>query len=204
MADKKLKALPRGPAKARLKITFVRHGQARAQEPRDGVRGPSLSALGRRQAACVARRLAAETFDRIYASDMRRAFETMAAIRKCHRRTPLTVSRDIREIMHHHFMRERLCSKPEVRRQFRAEARAVRRFAARLLRKHRRGGNLLVVAHGNLIRTLMPLLCCRKPLDTILMDTKNTAVFIMEAGIWESPLIRVANCIRHLPTRLIT
>jgi probable phosphoglycerate mutase len=61
-----------------LEIVLVRHAQP-DWEPEDrAVDDPVLTPLGHRQAACVARHLAAERFDAVYLSPLRRAVETAA------------------------------------------------------------------------------------------------------------------------------
>lgn len=69
-----------------LRLLLVRHAetehntQARCQGQSD----PPLSAVGRRQAAALAARLAQEKIHHVYASDLRRATETAVAIAAAH------------------------------------------------------------------------------------------------------------------------
>ena len=91
---------PRSPGA--LILVFIRHGQA-GERGQEKERGASLSALGKRQAVRVARRLEDQHFNHIYSSDMRRANQTFEAIRKYHQETPCTVTAELREITHYHF-----------------------------------------------------------------------------------------------------
>lgn len=65
-----------------LHLMLVRHGQTEwnAQRRYQGQSDVPLSALGRRQAARLAERLAGEEIDAVYASDLGRAFETAQMI----------------------------------------------------------------------------------------------------------------------------
>ncbi|MBL8490930.1 MAG: histidine phosphatase family protein [Rhodocyclaceae bacterium] len=64
------------------KICLLRHGETNwnAQKRVQGQIDVGLNANGRTQAALAARRLAAEGFDRIYSSDLRRCMETAEPI----------------------------------------------------------------------------------------------------------------------------
>ena len=65
-----------------LKLTLVRHGETEwnAQRRYQGHTDVPLSALGLHQAELVADRLAGEKFDAIYASDLKRAWQTASPI----------------------------------------------------------------------------------------------------------------------------
>jgi len=63
-----------------IELWLVRHAQPEWEPGGVAVDQPGLSALGRRQAECVARALAKESFDEIFASPLRRAQETAAPV----------------------------------------------------------------------------------------------------------------------------
>src|SRR3954451_22494106 len=83
------------------RLFLVRHGatQLTAEDRFSGSVGVDLSAEGRRQAACLADRLAQETIAAVYASPLSRTLETAAIVGRPHRLTP--IERDgLREISH--------------------------------------------------------------------------------------------------------
>jgi broad specificity phosphatase PhoE len=69
-----------------LHLILVRHGETEwnAQRRYQGHSNVPLSDLGRRQAECVAERLAGQNIDAVYASDLGRALETASIIAKVH------------------------------------------------------------------------------------------------------------------------
>jgi len=69
-----------------LQILFVRHGETdwNVKQRFQGQSDVPLNAKGRAQAKAVAKRLAAEEIDIIYASDLSRAWDTAAAIGENH------------------------------------------------------------------------------------------------------------------------
>ncbi|MEX0886662.1 MAG: phosphoglycerate mutase family protein, partial [Phycisphaeraceae bacterium] len=69
-----------------LTLVLVRHGEKGPPDaPRiEGFRGPPLTPRGHRQARRLARRLAGETFDHIYSSDMARSYQTAEHVREHH------------------------------------------------------------------------------------------------------------------------
>ncbi len=186
-----------------MRVVLVRHGQA-AGEPRPGELQAPLTPLGVRQAARVARRLADEKFDHIYFSDLSRAYHTAQAIRRYHRRTPYTVSRDIREVAGHHNHRGPTPRRKGVQERLRRDRKAVGRFARRLLRRHRPGERVLVVAHGNLIRFLISTLAEVNPKRSIFVETSNTSVTVLHLREGRLRSVELANCVKHLLPRQVT
>jgi len=69
-----------------LRLLIVRHGETdwNASGRYQGQLDTALNPAGRQQARAVARRLAAEEIHAIYSSDLRRAFDTAAAIAEPH------------------------------------------------------------------------------------------------------------------------
>jgi len=143
-------------------LCLVRHGESlwNAEGRVQGQLDPDLSPLGERQAKALAARLSREPWDRLYASDLRRALATAEAIA---RRTGLEVHRLV-ELRERHMGRlEGLLAgearalypdwdDPVVGREslaaFTERAVAVCR---RLITAHP-GERLLVVTHGGLIK----------------------------------------------------
>src|SRR5689334_20372915 len=83
------------------RLFLVRHGatQLTAEDRFSGSVGVDLSAEGRRQAACLADRLADETIAAVYASPLSRTLETAAIVGRPHHLQP--IERDgLREISH--------------------------------------------------------------------------------------------------------
>ena len=188
---------------APIAVYFVRHGHSAGPEISPAL-GPPLSKLGEYQAERIAVRLAKETFDHIYTSDLTRAHETSRIICSYHPSTPFTVTPDLREITHHNFIKPTAIPGSAVRKTMKAEMEAVRRFAERIRHDHRPGQKILVVAHGNLIRTIMPVLGGRNPHESLLIEFNNASLSILD--VWDSgeAVLRLANCTRHLLPRQIT
>ena len=186
-----------------LVVVFVRHGHAGGPDIND-VLGPPLTRLGEHQAVRVAERLATEKFTHIYTSDLARAYDTTRAILKFQNDTPYTVTTDIREVAHHNFVKDAHPPKHSTRRSVRHERDALFRFVAHLRRVHQPGEKVLVVCHGNFIRSILPLLGGKDPKESILIDINNTAVTILD--VWPSgeAVLKLANCTRHLLPRQVT
>ncbi len=81
-----------------IKLTFVTHSTSEDNEAglASGHHDPALSALGRRQAAELGEREAAELFNAVYCSDLRRARDT-AAIAFAGREIPILPDVRLRE-----------------------------------------------------------------------------------------------------------
>lgn len=74
--------MSKATAETRTTLCLVRHGEStwNAQRRIQGQLDPPLSPLGRRQAELVAERLAKEPWSALYASDLKRAYQTAEAI----------------------------------------------------------------------------------------------------------------------------
>ncbi len=178
-----------------LTTVWVRHAEA-AQDKAD--EDPPLTALGRRQAMRLARRLDRMEFAHVYASGARRAVETAQAILRFHKGTPITVLKDLDEISRDHFIVVPPSFRPAPRDVVRKEREAVERFILRLRQEHRTGQTVLVVGHGNFIRTILPLLGGRFPLKSILLDLSHASVSVLDVWPTGSAVLRLANCVKHL------
>ncbi|MBA4387630.1 MAG: hypothetical protein C0404_06590 [Verrucomicrobia bacterium] len=186
-----------------LTIVFVRHAQAGGEKVNDEL-GPLLTKLGEQQAALVAERLSTEHFTHAYTSDFSRAFDTAKAILKFHPATPYTVNVDVREVHHFHFVKNAPKQKDEMKKVVEHEWKAVQNFAAHVRKTHSMGEVVLVVTHGNFIRSVLPVLGNRNPKESILLDFGNSSVSVLD--VWPSgeAVLRLGNCMKHLPSKMIT
>jgi broad specificity phosphatase PhoE len=188
-----------------MTFIFVRHAQAQPSGPRvNEVLGMPLTELGHQQALRVAVRLSKEKLDHIYTSNLSRAYETAQEILKYHKTTPCTVLSDIREVTHYHFIPGSRPMDLMIRKCVREEKRAMTRFIAQMMKNHKGGDRILVVAHGNIIRTLIPMLGGRDPKKAVLLEIHNAATNILD--IWSNgqAVLKLANCTRHLTPKQIT
>gem|GEM_PF-1349024 len=187
-----------------LTAVFVRHAQAAAADEGTRSLGPLLSSLGERQAERVSKRLAEESFTHIYSSDLLRAKQTALAILKHQEDVPWTVTAELREVSPHHFAPGYIQLTLAMRREIRAERAAMDKFVAHVRRAHVPGEKILIVCHGNLIRSIVPLFARRSPDQAVMMDINNTAVTILD--IWPSgeAVLRLSNCVKHLIPREVT
>jgi broad specificity phosphatase PhoE len=82
-------------------LIFVRHGEQYIPDPRTGPVGdtfdPPLSDRGRQQARLVGEWLSTQKIDAVYASPLKRALDTGAAIARHHRLEPVVIA-DLREV----------------------------------------------------------------------------------------------------------
>ena len=185
-----------------LVVYFVRHGQAGGPDVNEML-GPPLTRLGEHQASRVGERLSKETFTHIYTSDLAHAYDTTRAILKYHDNTPYTVTTDIREVTHYNFIKEAV-PRPSMKKVLKKEADAIDHFSSYLRHVHKPGEQVLVVCHGNLIRSIVPVLGGKDPRESVLIDINNTAVSIVD--VWPSgeAVIKLANCTKHLLPRQVT
>lgn len=179
-----------------LRIFFVRHGQCEGQNDPE-VMDPPLTELGVRQAARIARRLADVRFDHIYFSPLKRAVDTCSAIRQMHLSTPCSVAEELKEVSKDQFLG--IPDDAEIIRRSRMEMEydTMIRFANRLEHKHT-SGSVLVVAHGNIILSLLSIMSGRNPRQSVLIEISNTSVCIL--NVWPSgvAVLKLANCTKHL------
>jgi len=186
-----------------FKIVLVRHGQAGGEE-RPGKLGPPLTPLGKKQAARVAKRLAEESFSHIYASDLSRAHYTALAICKFHPETPFTVTEVLREINGSMITPGRAPGDRAAHEDIRKRRAEIQEFVRQLLRKHTWNDQILIVAHGDLIRFLVYTLAGVNPKKAMLFETSNTSV--NEAIIQNGKFLWMyrTNDVHHLLPQQIT
>ena len=180
-----------------LTVYLVRHGEA-AGAQRPGEVGTPLTARGERQAVKVARRLAREEFDHIYSSDMSRAYHTAQAIIEYHKKTPYTVSPDIREVSGHHVRPGRTPRQKAIQDRMAGSEKSVTRFVRHLLKNHDHGDKVLLAIHGNLIRFLLYILADRPPKRGLPLTITNTSLSIVNLRDGGLRDVELVNCVKHL------
>ena len=159
--------------------------------------------------SCVAsaragKRLADETFDHIYASSLMRAFETAQAILKFHEDTACTVSEDLHEVTRYHFSPVFGELDPAASKCMALERDALERFANQLRHAHGPGEKVLVVSHGNFIRTLMPILGGRDPKESLLININNASITVLEVWASGEAILQLGNSVKHLLPSQVT
>ena len=186
-----------------LVIYLVRHGQAESGEG-DSPVGPALTKMGRIQCKAIAKRLAAEKFNMIYCSTLKRALETAKVIREHHQSTPFFITPDLKEVMSCHFTRQDTSEKKDLAKHIAEERQTIDRFITQIKLDHKPGEKILQVCHGNIIRTMMPLFGGREPGQSVLMDIYNTGLCILD--VWKSgeAVLKLMNCVSHLTEEQIT
>ena len=186
-----------------LTVYFVRHANAVREQGEDKP-DPPLSDLGKKQAERLARRLADFHFDHIYSSSMLRAELTARLIHVYHKETPLSILDDIREVSHYHFIPELLPDNPDVRANIKRERDGVDRFVNYIHHNHRSGEHILVVCHGNIMRTIIPVLSGKDPAQNVLMEFSNTSLSILDVWANGESVLILSNCIKHLLAKQVT
>ncbi len=136
-------------------LLLVRHGETDWNRERrwQGHADPPLNEAGRAQAAELAAALAGERLDAIYASDLRRAYET-AEILGARLGLPVTSDPDLREIdvgSWSGLTREQLAGREWDGETQEAHRKRVLRAVRRVARLHP-AGRVLVVTHGGSLR----------------------------------------------------
>ncbi|MBT3191222.1 MAG: histidine phosphatase family protein [Verrucomicrobia bacterium] len=199
---RKLRALSTA-APPSLEIHLVRHAQAHNDNGID-THGPELTPHGRRQARRLAKRLTGAQYTGIYSSDLTRARQTADAIALHHADNLLTVTRDLREVSGQHtaLHMSRLTINSD--RSLIEEQQAMHRVINHLRETHEQGERVLIVSHGNITRSLIPLLGGLAPAKAPLLEIYNASLSIVDAWPSGRAVVRLANCVAHLPERLIT
>lgn len=176
-------------------LVLVRHGQY------DSLTG-RLTALGRRQAATTARALRSYRFDSVHCSTLPRAEETARIFEKG-LRSGLQVQRS-----------RLLCeglptpvpglteSKPAS--ELREDLRRMQRAHARFSRPARGERCELIVAHGNLIRTIVCLALDIKPITWLKMRIHNCGITVLVIKNDGEQILSSFNETQHLPGTMRT
>jgi serine/threonine-protein phosphatase PGAM5 len=187
------------------KLTFylVRHGQYDPARATDW-RGGGLTDLGWRQAELTAARLGRLPIRRIYYSTLLRATQTASAVMQFFPDLKAKPSRLLWELVPpfaqadaHHFARNSPAELAESAQ--RAETAWQRFFVGRV----QRGGDTLMVAHGNIIRYFACRALGVDPTVWLRAETHNCGLTILayEDGFWR--LVSL-NDTGHLPEKMKT
>jgi len=182
-------------------LYFVRHAQA-AHDPEDP--DPALSELGFRQAVQTAARLAREPFDYCYVSSMRRARQTADKILEGRQDVKRVITDDIQEVSRFHFCPVSAETLAHFRTMMETESDTLARFSNRIRHEHKPGERILLVCHGNVIRTLIPMLCNRKPAESVMFEMHNASVSIVDIFPSGVGVVRLVNSVEHLAPEAVT
>ncbi|WP_456429519.1 histidine phosphatase family protein [Rhodocaloribacter sp.] len=201
-------------------LYVVRHGETEYNRRRI-VQGRKIDATlneaGRRQAAALARRLAGERLDAIYASTLRRARETADAVAAKHPGIPVRHLRDLEEMSwgdyegrpideHVLAMYEKMealwqagdFSRPVTGGESIAEVQERGLKALDHILTRHRGKTVLVVAHGRFIRVLLASILPGYGLERMReIKHANTGVNRLRFGAG-APAADLLNCTAHL------
>jgi len=207
-----------------MRLFLVRHGEStyNAEGRIQGQQDAPLSETGRTQAERIAERLAKYRFEAGYASDLARAADTARAIMARHSGVPLEFVTDLREIAFGLF--EGLTA-PEIEAQHPEEytrwmeghsltGTAIRTYtppgaesavalhtragvALNGLRAHGHAGNILVVAHGGLLRSFVAQALTLSEDHRSAFHFDNTGLSVLEDEPWGASL-RLLNDTSHL------
>ncbi len=187
---------------ARIRLYLVRHGEP---DSTDGEPDPGLTERGRRQAAALANRLRPIRFDAIYISPLRRALETAEPLLAGRDDAPTKVTADLCEVMKEHALVTVGRASVTTRGHLEAERDAMLRFINRVRHAHDAGQHVLIVAHGNLIRALIPLFGGRDPARSVLMEVHHASLSRLE--LWPGSgraVLTLGNGTRHLTDADVT
>ena len=195
-----------------LTIYLIRHGETDWNKGAvyQGHTDIPLGVLGRKQAVAVARRLAGERLDAVYASDLGRARETALAVAKAQNlRTEVICDRRLREIdvglCAGKTRAESEAAFPEVFRAMRADPAGTCmpggesfadlcdrvRQAVQEIAESRPGGKVALVSHGGTIRAIL-CLALGLPLTgraRLAVDNCSLSVISYAKGIWQAALV---------------
>ncbi len=180
---------------------LVRHGDA------GGLRLPhelkvGLTKRGQKQVKLLGRHLAREKFDHIYASDMTRALKTARAVVRHHKKTPFTVTEDIREVHSYNINHERNYGGRHLRTRLQEERGRVAKFVRHVLRSHQPGARILVVAHGCLISLLIATFGHMNAKRCFRFGASNASITVLHAWKDRQPSLLKVNDVEHLPPSL--
>jgi len=196
-----------------MKLILVRHGETEWNVTHR-IQGRSdipLNKKGKEQARKVALRLKSEPIDIIYCSNMKRARQTAAEIRKFHD-VPVEYSEFIREksfgktegMFREEYRKLREGSglpyhlfRPPKGENYVDVSKRVRKFLAFLKRKHGKE-TILIVSHGGIIRTIITILS-KRPLENILeLEQHNAAINMIELRRGLPLKVHYLNSTEHL------
>ncbi len=187
----------------RVRLYMVRHGQQETAGNDDG--GPGLTALGKKQARALADRLKHISFRKAYISPMARAVQTAEPLLEKLDGIDTETTPDLREVAREHMLIHLNSAARDIRQNLEHERDTLHRFVNRVRHNHDAGEQVLIVAHGNIIRTLIPLFGTREPADSILMELCHASLCIVD--LWPisgRAVLILGNCTRHLEDKQVT
>lgn len=185
-------------------LYLVRHGQAQPMAQYDTL-GPSLTALGQRQAGWVARRLKTLPITTIHHSPLRRAAETAAIVGQQLPDVPLQMSPLLAEIIPGWPTHVKQYYRKVPRTQIERERQRAEQALAKFFRPTRGPDqHEVIVAHGNLIRYIVLSVLGHPPKMWTNIDFHNASlaeVHILPTS--ERLLLRLGDN-SHIPKRWLT
>jgi broad specificity phosphatase PhoE len=196
-----------------MKLILVRHGETEwnVRELVQGRKDIPLNRKGMEQARKVGLRLKSERIDAIYSSDLKRASQTAQFIEKFHN-THIRYNRLLRErkfgkmegIPASEFRKARDDSglpkhlyRPPGGESYADLQKRVKRFLSGISKRHQTG-NVLVVAHGGIIRTFIVTITKRPLSDVHDIEQHNAAVNVIELKRGQPPKVHYLNSTEHL------
>ena len=194
---------------------LVRHAEStwNPMKKIQGQRDPQLSKYGKKEARLLAKRFKDLSFDGVYASPLRRAYQTAEIV--VGKKTPVIREAGLNEISlgewegktlrgirkEYGEMFDRWAVRPTRIRvpggeDFKAFVKRVKR-TLRVIESSHKEGNVLVVCHGGVISTYATLVLNLPPDDVWCLTVKNASLTIVEVGAELHKLITF-NDISHL------
>lgn len=193
-----------------MKLYLIRHGESKANEAGDIIQGQfdsDLSEIGIEQAQKVGQRLKDHSFDRIYASDLQRAFKTAQAIAEHHTDTPFHSDKRLREICHGDYQGRKkeevgwqdlpfdqwLAKKAPQGENYVDVVERIKEFYEGLEKE----GTVLLVGHGGTIKSMLHVIMGYNIEEAFSQKTGNTCIYIIDLS-GDKPVIELENCTKHL------
>ena len=185
-----------------VRLAFVRHA-----EPADISHDmdPRLTTRGWRQAHALAARLNAFSFSAIYISPLRRAMETAQPLLVSREDVPVHITADLCEVLKEHVLIMPGRASNSIRQILEQERDAMLRFINRVRHSHDAGQRVLIVAHGNLIRALVPMFGGKEPAASILLELNHASLSILDlCPNAARAVLMLSNGTRHLAEADVT
>jgi len=200
-----------------VKVYFIRHGESEGNRQGiiQGWKDFPLSGLGKKQAQLVGQAVSALQFDRIYSSDLSRAYETALAIGE-HQKAEIIKWDKIREItlgpLEGKPKKEILETYPEVQERglltsgvagtetVEAITKRCQEIEKELFAKHQEGESVLLVCHGGLISIFLMYVLLGESWHQYHRPfvIGNTSVTMVEWKKGQQPMIHFINQTTHL------
>ena len=203
-----------------MRIYLVRHGEsiANANGIVQGQLDFDLTKKGENQAQKLAKRLKKYSFDYIYTSPLKRAHRTAKAINHYHNKQLLTdnrikeISNGVQQGRSSHTLPQNLYNQYRKNPDFKFEKGEsmneviirVKEFYEELIQNHY-GHDILIVAHGGVIRAFMALIHNKEQLNDREYETLrkewvsyNTSLFEIDVTNPQTPQLITKNCKKHL------